>query len=725
MSHSFRSRTGDPLCELFFQRSEISPRMASSGDETAESERTSRRRPRRRTTREQLRKANPLDIIDHSIPESATTTPFGHTPDVKIRIFRKGRAFGFRDVAVVGHYYGSMPRVEDRFAQLLRAEEPRMSGCWFMLGTGDDEALARLEASGIPNVMLDYTFAGARTGSSSLQSLQTTIGRIHEHFRRLDRDVVMAADNDGMPHEDSQPSASGYRWLKRNHLYINFVDLLDSDVSLDAPQVKEVIDSLTSESTAILKGICFEGGLGNADIDDYAEVTSRLRLSFPSGDFKLLVHSHAAPHSDSSQAMAWECVRRGADGIWAGFIPQAAQTGHNCSMQYLGKLHSCGNGIVREIYKLDTAVQTARSLHELSFPGEPIPPDCPVFGSNAYSWVHSVFRHDRRTPRGLPPRAVGATEGARLAPMTTDVDVLVERLDGLIGNDFSSMQPDTKKAYALGVVITIQLLLTEGHQCNFNDPDNLRYIYQHVDKVGFGVSDSPSLIKRPHIPHLRRWLRRPFQDARLRLLYRSTRDGDSFADLMGKVGSAHGLLFAVKNRSNKFGVFFDGSLNQPSDPTSTQTTRGELFFFSLSGSFPQPTQIHPPQGRQRVEVAGRDGAVLSNSGTISSKIFIAGAKLWLGFSRSSTPSPSILSCHQWIPEDITPPGFTGTVLSDGDNILADRLDFTADVIEVYQVVRGPLPAMPTAALLPLPIDFPKPLPASALSSPERTCRTPA
>mmetsp|Transcript_16057 Transcript_16057/g.45708 ORF Transcript_16057/g.45708 Transcript_16057/m.45708 type:complete len:600 (-) Transcript_16057:935-2734(-) len=589
-----------------------------------------------------------------------------------------------------------------------------------MLSAGDEDALARLDASGVPNVMLDYTFSNPRTGTSSLDSLKATIARIQEYFKKLDREVIMSANADGLPHLDRMVSRSGYQHLKRNHLYINFVDLLDSDVSLDAPQVKEVIDSLTSESTAILKGICFEGGLGNADIDDYAEVTSRLRLSFPSGDFKLLVHSHAAPHSDSSQAMAWECVRRGADGIWAGFIPQAAQTGHNCSMQYLGKLHSCGNGIVREIYKLDTAVQTARSLHELSFPGEPIPADCPIFGSNAYSWVHSVFRHDRRTPRGLPARAVGATEGARLAPMTTDVDVLVERLDGLIGNDFSSMQPDAKKVSALGVVTAIQLLLSKEHQCNFNDPDNLRYIYQHVDKVGFGVSDTASLIKRPHIRHLRQWLRRPSQDARLQLLYRSTRDGDSFDDLMSKVGSARGLLFAVKHNNNKFGVFFDGSLNQPSDPKSDQTTRGDLFF-SLSGSFPQPTQIHPPQGRQRVEVAGRDGAVLSNSGTISSKIFIAGAKLWLGFSRSSTPSPSILSCHQWIPEDITPPGFTGRKWNAVHNLLADSRYFTADVVEVYQVMRGPLPAIEPDALRPLPVNFPKPLSASALSSRERTC----
>jgi len=380
------------------------------------------------TTHERLRVVSPLDGIDHSIPESATATPFGHTPDVKIRIFRKMRAFGFRDVAVVGHYYGSMPRVEDRFAQLLRAEEPRMSGCWFMLGTGDDEALARLEASGIPNVMLDYTFADARTGSSSLDSLKTTIGRIHEHFKQLDREVGMAADNDGMPHLDDQASQSGYRELKRDHLYINFVDLLDFNITMDAPEVKKVMDYLSSERIPILKGICFEGARGIAFADEYGDVTQRLRALFPASDFKLLVHSHAGPHGDNSQAAALECVRRGADGVWAGFIPQAAQTGHNCSLQYLGYLHSSGNNQVAQLYNLNTAVETARSLHELSFPGEPIPADCPIFGSNAYSWVHSVFRHDRQTTRGLPPRVVGATEGARLAPMTTDVDMLAQLL---------------------------------------------------------------------------------------------------------------------------------------------------------------------------------------------------------------------------------------------------------------------------------------------------------
>ncbi|CEM29706.1 unnamed protein product [Vitrella brassicaformis CCMP3155] len=104
---------------------------------------------------------------------------------------------------------------------------------------------------------------------------------------------------------------------------------------------------------------------------------------------------------------------------------------------------------------------------------------------------------------------------------------------------------------------------------------------------------------------------------------------------------------------------------------------------------------------------------------------MANGYLWLGNSRSSTPSPSILSCHHWIHKDITPPGFTGRERNAIENTLAQSRDFTADVIEVYQVVRGPLPAIDRDALLPLPVDFPRPLSPSALSSRERTCRTPA
>ncbi|CEM01870.1 unnamed protein product [Vitrella brassicaformis CCMP3155] len=679
--------------------------------------------------------------MDHSIPESATTTPYGHTPDVKMEIFRKVRAFGFRDVAVVGHYYGSMPRVEDQFSQLLRAEEPRMSGCWFMLSAGDEDALARLDASGVPNVMLDYTFSNPRTGTSSLDSLKATIARIQEYFKKLDREVIMSANADGLPHLDRMVSRSGYQHLKRNHLYINFVDLLDFNVSMDAPKVQKVIGYLRSKSIPILKGICFEGARGIAFADEYGKVTERLRSSFPASRFKLLVHSHAGPHGDSSQAVALECVRRGADGIWAGFIPQAAQTGHNCSLQYLGYLHSCGNKQVQEFYKLNTAAETARSLHELSFPDEPIPPDCPMFGSNSYSWVHTVFRHDQQTPQGLPARVVGATESARLAPMTTDVDMLIERLDGLIGNEFSSMPAYKKEGYAQVVSLTIQLLLREGYRCNFNDPDNIRYIYQHVHKVYRGlpernllINDEGSIIEQSHMPYLRDWLRRPSEDVRLWLLYSSTRDVDSFNSLISKVGSTRGLLFAIKHNNKKFGVFFDGPLNQPSNPTSTMTTRGDLFLFSLRGSFSRPTQIHPPQDRQRVDVAGKDGAV-QGSGMWSGKIVMAGDYLWLGFSWSSTPSPSILSCCHGIPKNITPPGFTGREVNAltsqtakqlrGEYTLAGSGFFTADVIEVYQVVRGRAPAINRDSLLPLPVDFPRPLSASALSSTERTNRTAA
>mmetsp|Transcript_52589 Transcript_52589/g.132170 ORF Transcript_52589/g.132170 Transcript_52589/m.132170 type:complete len:167 (-) Transcript_52589:204-704(-) len=165
-------------------------------------------------------------------------------------------------------------------------------------------------------------------------------------------------------------------------------------------------------------------------------------------------------------------------------------------------------------------------------------------------------------------------------------------------------------------------------------------------------------------------------------------------------------------------------------------TTGDLFLFSLSGSFPQPTQIHPPQDRQRVQVAGRDGAVQATTyGPASAKIMMANGYLWLGNSRSSTPSPSILSCHHWIHKDITPPGFTGREVNAltsqtakqlrGEYTLAGSGFFTADVIEVYQVVRGRAPAINRDSLLPLPVDFPRPLSPSALSSRERTCRTPA
>ncbi|CEL95972.1 unnamed protein product [Vitrella brassicaformis CCMP3155] len=121
----------------------------------------------------------------------------------------------------------------------------------------------------------------------------------------------------------------------------------------------------------------------------------------------------------------------------------------------------------------------------------------------------------------------------------------------------------------------------------------------------------------------------------------------------------------------------------------TNTYKAPVFFFSLSGTYDAPTKIELSEDRQRVWVAGTQGAVTDTEDKPLANVGIGGgaAALWLGLDEPG-PAADLSSCQQWIKRDELSEGYTGTINHHDQGTLAKSMDFTCDEMEIWQIATG-------------------------------------
>ncbi|CEL96010.1 unnamed protein product [Vitrella brassicaformis CCMP3155] len=173
------------------------------------------------------------------------------------------------------------------------------------------------------------------------------------------------------------------------------------------------------------------------------------------------------------------------------------------------------------------------------------------------------------------------------------------------------------------------------------------------------------------------------------LALKSSSDGFEYTSFLDKVAGKSGLLFAVKDRTHRFGCFVDGPLTPPQDPTKTSRNyKVPVFFFSLSGACDAPTKIDIPEDRHGVHVAGTQGVVKDNKDLPTANVGIARGHLWLGYGEPG-PAADLSSCQQWIPREHLPAGYTGAAINKYDQgTLAQSLNFRCGELEVWHVETG-------------------------------------
>jgi len=159
---------------------------------------------------------------------------------------------------------------------------------------------------------------------------------------------------------------------------------------------------------------------------------------------------------------------------------------------------------------------------------------------------------------------------------------------------------------------------------------------------------------------------------KLRSLYRASRDGTTYGDMLRCVGDKTRLVFVIRKDEYVFGAFVSGGLKLPDDPTDWNAYDCDLWHFSLAGLFPQPTKIDIDREKQHVYVAGRQEVY-------GTKVRIGGY-MWLGHS-SEELTADMRSCRQ------NHPG-PNVLAGSGHACLGVSVEFMADDLEVLHVVDG-------------------------------------
>jgi len=331
-------------------------------------------------------------VMDQSCREPATTTPYGHTSTMKLLTFKLLKIVGFTEIAVTGQYYADTYTPETQFVEELH-KNGLLDGTVAMFGPSVQNRAAGMKLMReypIPNAFLDVGLQGSiRFGDSDniCQDVLNAVVEIDEIFN-------------GRGYEQKHHLRRNMQDTPRGEVSVNLVDLMEfldlkADGEMDPEKKASMIkifrtwlnDDLFNQRVC---AILTEEGRGRATYGDYGTISKWLREFFPRDRFRILVHAHAGD-GNTQDAASIDAVSHGADGVWAGFIPHAAQGGHNSSFVFLDNCYQNGNPCIREL-NLAHGIEIARRFYALNFNDINIPDDCPIWGKRPGQIVHQAFQ---------------------------------------------------------------------------------------------------------------------------------------------------------------------------------------------------------------------------------------------------------------------------------------------------------------------------------------------
>lgn len=341
-----------------------------------------------------LRSLKPV-VMDQTVREPATSTPFGHTGYMKYLTLKIIQAMGFKDIAITGLYYKDSYTPETQVLEELQDRGESMEGMVAMFGPGDVDrkaGLAAVKEYRIPNAFLDLTLkASTRFASADfVQSVLDAVGELDQVFSDM-----------GLPSKPWRSDDEINRISGEGEISLNLVDLMEfldlqPDGTMNAfreATARKAFNAWKNNEAFSRRvvAILTEEGRGCAGYKDYGTLVKWLRQFFPEEEkYRILVHAHGG-NGNTQDAASVESVFKGANGVWSALIPQAAQQGHNSSLVFLDNLLSLGNQNVLEDFWLHQAAQCARHCYFLNFNSFQIPDDCPIWGGRPPQLLHTAF----------------------------------------------------------------------------------------------------------------------------------------------------------------------------------------------------------------------------------------------------------------------------------------------------------------------------------------------
>ncbi|CAE7337773.1 GIP [Symbiodinium sp. CCMP2456] len=295
-----------------------------------------------------LRTLRPV-IMDQTIREPATNTPFGHTGFMKYLTLQIIRRMGFNDIAITGQYYASSYTPETQILEWMKYNGDSMDGMVAMFGPGDRVAgIHAIRNFDIPNAFLDLTLK-ASIRFKDANFVESVLEAVNE-LDRIFREMKLPED----PWRSDAEVNGGVGG--KGEISLNLVDLmefLDLQPGETLEEEKKPQQLRAEEAFARWKksdafrrrvvAILTEEGRGCANYTDYGVITRWLRKHFPEKEkYRILIHAHAGD-GNTQDAAGIEAALNGANGVWSAVIPQAAQGGHNSSLVFLDNMFQLGN----------------------------------------------------------------------------------------------------------------------------------------------------------------------------------------------------------------------------------------------------------------------------------------------------------------------------------------------------------------------------------------------
>ena len=363
-----------------------------------------------------LRSVEP-HILDLSALEGRLPAPRGHTLEDRIELYRLAREFGFDELALFSFF--DFRNVDTQFLEWFVDRERSMDGVFATVSTmGMTDGGGAAGASFRMNYGIERTLWGKVPNVvvylETRPSLLKDEGRTPEGLLRIIEDTV-AFLRQRLPEEDAAN--------RRGRIYLRLADVFDA---WDEDPGFFVL-MLKLFAALPIGGIMFEDVRGTHFPFQTAELVRLMRRHNPPPRV-ILLHPHSG--NGAEDAAVIEGILAGADGVWSGFTPHAAQGYHGSSMMLLTNLLRAGNAHVRETYRFERLADIADRMVNIHM-GESVTPDYPVIGERAYRYLDPDFVQTPGRPCDLPPEWIGRTAGYRVTPSWAPTWVIGKRLEEL------------------------------------------------------------------------------------------------------------------------------------------------------------------------------------------------------------------------------------------------------------------------------------------------------
>ena len=394
-------------------------------------------------------------ILDMSFREATLSSRYGHTLADKIELYELAREFGFTDFGLSNFY--DFPSVTDQFLDYLLendvpldqflvtvAVEPSDGGS---NAVARSPAVVRTEEAGIPNVILLVEIRPCTvelSGRDRGQMLRD-IDRYIRHYRAR------------LPPETE----------RQGRIYIRIADLFDA-FDDDPRYVVQVLKLL---GVSPITGILYEDVRGSRFTFE-SNALVRLMRRYVAPPRKILAHPHSG--NGMEDAATIEAVVAGADGVWSGFTPQAAQGGHGSALMFLTNLVRAGNPHVQRLYQLEKLVEVARRMWRIHDRHD-VEPNQPVVGERAYRYVDRYFEQTD-LPCDLAPERIGARAGYEIMPAWAPTYVIGRRLEEL-GYASEVCRNRTLLHRVRALINQAQM---DGRHVRFDDPEELAPVVEQA-----------------------------------------------------------------------------------------------------------------------------------------------------------------------------------------------------------------------------------------------------